>query len=208
VPLWQIPQNFVLAVSFILFMILHPARRKLDAARHASGLRGSVLEPAFQGARFTILPSLPKLEYPHIPNLRTLFAGPILSPELPLSADSFPDYFTFLAGGRTAPINLGSLFKFATQDVRALARGLVTARNLLEERGGLRVLWKLPGVSNYASLLDEELGSEAQRQEWLRIEEWIEPPALALLQHFNLVVSVHHGGASESSSLSPANVQH
>jgi hypothetical protein len=32
----------------------------------------------------------------------------------------------------------------------------------------------------------------------VRVEEWIEPPALAVLQHPNVAVFVHHGGASEA----------
>jgi hypothetical protein len=198
VPLLSIPLNILAAFAFIYTILRHPARRSLDAARKAAGLPGSMLEPAQKDAVCNIHASLEALEYPHVPNPRTVFAGPILSAVPAVSADTYPDLAAFLAQGRTALVNMGSLFKYTPADATAMAEALVAARKELGGSGGLQVLWKLPGAPGFQALLDEHLGPPAQRREWVRVEEWIDPPALAVLQHPNLVVSVHHGGASET----------
>jgi hypothetical protein len=169
----------------------------LDAARKEAGLSGSVLAPFGQDALCSIFASIPEIEYPHVPNPRTVFAGPILTPTLALSAKENPDLAQFLERARTAMINLGSLFKYTADDAAAVATAIADARTRLEPRGGLQVLWKMPGAAAFASMLDAKLGPEDERRNWVRIEEWIDPPALAVLQHPNLVVSVHHGGASK-----------
>jgi hypothetical protein len=178
-------------------MLRHPALRSLDAARKAAGLPGSVAGPAAD-AVYHIHPSLPELEYPHVPNPRTVFAGPILNPVPAVAADTYPDLAAFLAQGRTALVNMGSLFKYTPADTIAMAEALVAARKELAGSGGLQVLWKLPDASSFETLLDKHLGLPAQRRAWVRVEEWIEPPALAVLQHPNVAVFVHHGGASEA----------
>jgi UDP:flavonoid glycosyltransferase YjiC (YdhE family) len=178
-------------------MLRHPARLSLDAARKAAGLPGSVAGPA-ANAVCHIHPSLPELEYPHVPNPRTVFAGPILNPVPVVAADTYPDLAAFLSQGRTVLVNMGSLFKYTSSDTIAMAEALVAARKELAGSGGLQVLWKLPDASGFQTLLDKHLGLPAQRREWVRVEEWIEPPALAVLQHPNVAVFVHHGGASET----------
>jgi hypothetical protein len=134
-----------------------------------------------------------------MPRAHTVFAGPILAPVPPLAVDD-PDaacaeLARFLAAGRTVHVNLGTLFEYMDADVRALARALVTVRRRLRDMGRepVQVLWKLPHKDRFRALLDEELGPE---REGVRIEEWISPPALAVLMHDNVTVSVHHGGAS------------
>jgi hypothetical protein len=196
-PLLSIPLNILVAIAFILTLMVHPARRALDADRKVAGLSGSVLSPPGENAVCIIYASLAELEYPHVPNPRTVFAGPILTPVPPVDADTYPDMAAFLARGRTILINMGTLFKYDTDDVNGVVEGIVAARRELQHKGGLQVLWKLPDISTFEALLDERLGSPTQRQEWVRIEKWINPPALAVLQHPNLVASVHHGGASK-----------
>jgi hypothetical protein len=200
VPLWWIPYNILSALTFILFMVFNPRARAIDAVRKEAGLAGSVLTSLEGGSLGSIVPSLPEIELPHVPLPRTVFAGPILTPVSAITATEHADLAAFLARGRTALINMGSMFLYTTDDVIAVAHAIVDARTRLLGRGGLRVLWKLPGASAFAALLDERLGPTTERREWVRVEEWIDPPALAVLQHPNVVVSVHHGGASEWSS--------
>jgi hypothetical protein len=175
-------------------LLLHPKRRRLDAARNEAGISGSVLSTVGETARMTILASLPELEYPHVPAPRTVFAGPVLTPTTPVSKETYPDIAAFLDGGRTIVINLGSLFSYTERDVCAVVDAIVLARARLQDRGGFQVLWKLRERDQYDQLIQDRLGKDT---EGVRIETWIEPPALAVLQHPNLIVAVHHGGASE-----------
>jgi hypothetical protein len=188
------PVNIVLAIMFIFYMVLHPRRRELDAVRKQVGLPGSVLATIGEGSRGNIHASLAELEYPHVPLPNTVFAGPILAPNQSGSIEAYPEIAVFLDGGRTVLINLGSMFKYNREDVTAIAGAIVAARENLRGRGGFRVIWKLPKFSDFKTLLDEHLGADRAD---INITEWIDPPALAVLQHPNLSVSVHHGGASE-----------
>jgi hypothetical protein len=180
-----------------VFLVFHAARRGLDAARKEAGLSGSVLSSVGKGPEYTICPSLPELEYPHVPLPRTILAGPILTPVPELTVSDHPNLAAFLARGRTAVVNMGSLFQYTADDVTAMASGLRAAHAALQGRGGLQILWKLPGASGFAKLLDEQLEMKHGWQEWMCVQEWINPPMHAVLQHSNVIVSVHHGGASE-----------
>jgi hypothetical protein len=197
IPLLQIPLNILAMLAFGLAVFLQPARRRLDAARKEANLQGSILSAAWENAVCSIYPSLLEIEYPHTPHARTVLAGPILTPVPELSQADYPDLSAFLSRGRTALINMGSLFKYTAEDAAAVAAAIALARSQLDQRGSLQILWKLPGAAAFAAYLDEHLGQQSLRQDWVRIEEWIDPPALAVLQHPNVVVSVHHGGASE-----------
>jgi hypothetical protein len=164
-----------------------------------------VLTPATDDAACILCPSLPELEYPHVPLPRTVFAGPIVAP-MPAVSAADPDpanaeLARFLGRARTVHISLGTLYKYAEADVRALARGLVRAQQRLRELGRERVqaLWKLSHKDRFTEVLEEELGDEHPD---VRIEEWIAPPSLAVLAHSNVVASLHHGGASECPSSS------
>jgi hypothetical protein len=205
VPLLAIPGNVLLALALILNSIFSRFRRNLDRARGEFGLKGSVLTPAAENAACTLCPSLPELEYPHVPRPRQVFAGPIVAPLPALSAgDSDPataELASFLDRARTVHINLGTLYKYTEADVRALARGLARAQRRLHELGRERVqaLWKLPHKNRFAAVLEEELGDKHAD---VRVEEWIAPQSLAVLAHPNIVASVHHGGASEWACLS------
>jgi hypothetical protein len=198
VPLPLVPLNIVYGILFIAMFVANPKRRKLDAARRAAGLPGSVMVPVGEGARLNIHASLAEIEYPHVPRPNTVFAGPILTPVPPLSKADYPDLTEFIEGGpgRTVVLNLGSLFSYSTNDVRAIAEAFVIARKRLADRGGFRMIWKLPGADRFAAILDEILG---EKRNGVRIEEWIDAPALAVLQHPNVAVSVSHGGASRLS---------
>jgi hypothetical protein len=184
----------MIVVITFLTLFLHPRRRHLDAARQAAGLPGSVLAPtAVAGSTMLITPSLPELEYPHIPLSNTLFAGPVLTPEPPLSAEDHPELAAFMDGNRIVHINMGTMFEYTEADVLTIVDAIVDARTRLQDRGGFSVLWKLPGLKTFETLLENRLG---EHRKYVHVEEWIAPRSLAVLQHPNLVVSVHHAGAS------------
>jgi hypothetical protein len=179
----------------VISAVLHRERRALDIARNNIGIPGTVLRPIGNKARAHIHASLMEIEYPHVPRPHTILAGPIFEPDAPVSSMSSPDLSAFLDVGKTVLINLGTLFKYTEKDVSIFVDAISTAHMALQDRGGIRVLWKLPQRDKFSQILDAKLGNNTQE---IRIVEWIEQPSLAVLQHPNLVAFVHHGGASEA----------
>jgi hypothetical protein len=196
--LLDVPANALLMLAFLIFIATCTARGALDRARRAVGLHGTALAPPWDGAECVVCPSLRALEYAHEPLPRTVFAGPILAPEAVVSARDHPALARFLDRGRAAVVNLGSMFAYTPDDVRGIAGAIVAAQRRLHEdgRGSVRVLWKLPRADEHTELLDELLGL---KREDVLIQQWIDAPALAVLQHPNVAVFVHHGGASKPS---------
>jgi hypothetical protein len=195
VPWYLIPLNIAFGITFIGFIIFSSSRKKLDATRNAAGIPGSIFGEMNDGARAIIHASLPEIEYPHLLLEGTVCAGPIFEHVPPIDEVSWPELTRFLDKGKTVLVNLGSIFKYSEKEVEAMAQALVVARERMKDRGGFQALWKLPKAGTFKGVLDKVLGEERGD---ILVQEWIDPPALALLQHPNLVVHVHHGGASKS----------
>jgi hypothetical protein len=122
------------AVAIIL--LVHPERRQVDSARHAVGLDGTTMQlRADKRNAFVLCDSLPELEFPHIPCKNTIFMGPIVTPDPPLSETNYPDLARFLDAGRTVVVNMGSLFQSTNQDAAELADAFVEARVQLAHQG-------------------------------------------------------------------------
>jgi hypothetical protein len=194
VPWHLIPANIGLIICLIFHIVTSPYAKRLNAARNAAGLAGAAVGPMDEGTRVVIHASVPEIEYPHVPGPGTVFAGPIFERVPAISSSDYPELARFLDGGRTVLINLGSIFTYTEEEADAMAAAVVMARERLQDRGGFRVLWKLPKASSFAGVLERHFGKD--REDTL-IQEWIEPMSFAILQHPNLAVSVHHGGASE-----------
>jgi hypothetical protein len=194
VPWRLIPTNIAFMVLYIFILIVSPSRRKLDAARHAAGLQGSFLHSMNEGARACIHAWIPEMEYPHVALERTISVGPIFKHVPPVSSSTYPELTRFLDEGRTVLVNLGSIFQYTNDDVEAIASAISLAREKLQDRLVLRILWKLPRAETFQRILDKHL--EEIRKD-VYIQEWIDAPSLAILQHPNIVAHVHHGGASE-----------
>lgn len=190
VPLARIPKNVALTAVYAYSLLASPNVRAVRVMRNAWGVHCLPLSQL----PFHIIPSVPAMEYPHTPPANAILAGPIVVPTPPLTSADDHDLSAFLARGRTALFNMGSLFVFTLADVAAAADAFIEARRRLLPRGGLQVLWKIPHATSFAALLNDKLLGEDR--ESVRIEEWIGPPALAVLRHPNVVVSIHHGGAS------------
>jgi UDP:flavonoid glycosyltransferase YjiC (YdhE family) len=196
VPPLQILSNVLLNMYMIYKMITSPERKALDAKRQELGLTQSTLRPYGEGAQFVLYSSVPELEFPHVPLDCAIFCGPLLTPEPMLSMADYPDLGRFFDQGRTVYVNLGSLFTYEERDVRAIAEALYEARARLNSRGAIQALWKLPRAKSpqFRTILDEILG---ENRSWIQIKEWVEPNALAVLQHPKVALLVHHGGASK-----------
>ena len=195
VPLHLVLYNILLHFAFIWIVVTHPRVRALGRARSQAGIRGHVMDRSFHKLPFFICSSARELEFPHIPADNVVYPGPILIPVPPLTRESYPKLGEFLDRDRTIIINLGSNFWYSNEDVVSVADAIVDARRCCPTKAKFQVLWKLNGKKAFEVLLLEKLAAEGDA---VRVEEWIEPPTLAVLQHPNVVAFVNHGGASES----------
>ncbi|KAJ3557699.1 hypothetical protein NM688_g1330 [Phlebia brevispora] len=193
VPVRLIPYNIALNISLVRILFTHPKVRALESRRVKAGIRGRIFDRHFEDLPFFICSSVMDMEFPHIPPPNVVFPGPILVPIPPLAADAYPDLAAFLDRKRTIVINLGSNFWYSQEDAAHMAEAIADAQERSEEKGGFQVLWKLNGKKSFQDLLGEKFGKE---HDAVRIEEWIEPPTLALLQHPNVAAFVNHGGAN------------
>ncbi|EKM57054.1 glycosyltransferase family 1 protein [Phanerochaete carnosa HHB-10118-sp] len=193
VPLHLVPYNVALNIAWLRTLQTHPRIRTLETRRAKAGIRGKLLDKPLHALPFMICASVREMEYPHVPGHNVVYAGPILAPAPPLTEAAHPELAHFLARCRTLVVNMGSNFWYTEDDVRAIADAVVLARRRCGDKS-FQVLWKLNGKKAFEALLEERIGKELL--ESVRMEEWIEPPALAVLQHPNVVALVNHGGAN------------
>lgn len=181
-----------LTAVYAYSLLLSAHVRAVRALRHARGIRRTPL----CDLPFHLIPSILNLEFPHKPPNNAILAGPMVVPVPPLNEDGDAFLHTFLNRRRTVLFNMGTLFEFTPADVEAAADAFLQARHRLATSGGMQVLWKLPRAESFGSILDEKLHGEDR--DAILVQEWIGPPSLAVLQHPNIMVSIHHGGASTS----------
>ena len=194
VPAHLILYNVALNLAFWHTLSSHPRIKALEGRRSKAGIQGKILDKPLNDLPFMICASVKEMEYPHVAPPNVVYPGPILVPVPPLSAERYPDLAQFLDRDRTIVINMGSNFWYTTEDVENIASAIVLAWDRCGSQR-FQVLWKLNGRKGFEALLERRLGQELLVA--VRTEEWIEPPALAVLQHPNVVAFVNHGGASE-----------
>jgi hypothetical protein len=59
--------------------------------------------------------------------------------------------------GQNSAVNLGSVFLYTDDEVEAVASGIMAARETLRDRGGFRVLWKLPKAHKFKDILNNNI---------------------------------------------------
>jgi hypothetical protein len=96
---------------------------------------------------------------------------------------------------RTIVFCLGSFFEYDRNDVEAVIDGL---SSVLRTMPDVQVLWKLAEKKAFDDVLQSCV--ESQLSDRLMVVDWIVPPLSVVLQHPNVVLAVHHGGASAFSS--------
>lgn len=188
-----IPYNIALNIAWLRTLTTHPRIRTLETRRAKAGIQGALLDKPLKALPFMVCASVMDMEYPHVAAPNVVYPGPILLPVPPLAPAEHPDLAAFLARGRTIVVNMGSNFWYTEEDVRNVAKAVVMARERCGDKG-FQVLWKLNGKKTFETVLEDCLG---KHRDSVRTEEWIEPPALAVLQHPNVVALVNHGGASK-----------
>lgn len=193
VPWYLIPYNIILSIAIIYRIVSSGSRKSLEAARKEAGVPGSLLATSDKGAEAFLLASMAEMEYPHLPMTKTVYCGPIIRHVPPISPIEYPEIHRFLDQKRTVVLNLGTLFTYNDRDVKAIVSAMGAARRSI--KGGFQLLWKLPHASNFSSIIEDGFGSEKDREETL-VREWLDPPALAILQHPNVACLISHAGAN------------
>lgn len=136
-------------------------------------------------------PSTPATDFPLIFPDNVTLCGPILLPALPIE-QSDPELANWLDQAPTALVNLGTHAKSDEHFVQEMATGM---RVLLDQDTHVQVLWKIKAKGEIQAPLRDILGKEIDSGR-VKIVDWLATEPLALLQHRNVVCSVHHGGAN------------
>ncbi|KAF8551422.1 UDP-Glycosyltransferase/glycogen phosphorylase [Imleria badia] len=189
---WQIPLNIYLFIRLILTSANSVNIKQNQALRKSLGLKKS--EP---GVPF-ICPALPEIDFlfPIIPE-EIVLCGPIIMPFDPLE-ESDPALMKWLDNGPTVLINLGS---HAVANGK-FAREMVSAFRILldyhDKKGGsskIQILWKVKADSDIQKVIDEIVGKEIKEGR-IKVVAWLDAEPVSILQHPNVVCTVHHGGAN------------
>jgi hypothetical protein len=189
-----IPYNIALNVAFLRTLTHHPRVQLLETRRAKAGIQGKLLDKPLKELPFMICASVKEMEYPHVAPSNVVYPGPIVVPVAPLSREKYPDLSGFLDRDRTIVMNMGSNFWYTEEDVVNVADAVALAQKRCKDKS-FQLLWKLNGKKAFETIVEQRL--ERELLDSVRIEEWIEPPALAVLQHPNVVALVNHGGASK-----------
>ena len=144
-----------------------------------------------------ICPALTEIDFPFavIPE-NMLPCGPIVIPFDPLE-ECDPVLTKWLDNGPTVMINLGS---HVVSDEK-LAREMASAFRILldyhDQQGSsnIQVLWKVKASGDIQEVVDEILGKEIKEGR-VKVVAWLEVEPVSILQHLNVVCTVHHGGAN------------
>ena len=193
VPLHLIPYNIGLNIAFLRTLISHPKIKALEQRRSKAGIPGKLLDKPLKELPFMICASVKEMEFPHVPGGNVVYPGPILIPVPPLSGEQYPDLAKFLDRKRTIVINMGSNFWYTPSDVENVAEAIARAQHGLPEKMTFQVLWKLNGKKKYEEMLRTRFSDILEN---VHMEEWLDPPPLAILQHPNVAALVNHGGAN------------
>nr|XP_019051253.1 hypothetical protein I302_01702 [Kwoniella bestiolae CBS 10118]OCF30183.1 hypothetical protein I302_01702 [Kwoniella bestiolae CBS 10118] len=191
VPWYLKPLNTIGFIFFAKWLLKYDPRHKLfNKVRNAAGFKGNL--PLYQpkaslGTNFLCV-SHPKVEIPgKLPEWLTC-CGPILLPVK--SLDTFDmELYKWVMKRPTVLIVLGTHYRTSREFAENM---LISIRILLEKRKDVQVLWKLQKYGHFD--LTESLGED--RDDRLRIVDWLKPDPLAILKTGNVVCFVNHGGSN------------
>lgn len=184
--------NFLIFLSVLRIMLFDTQHKPVLQARAQRGLKGGL--PIITVWRTDIqylTPSIPEIDwpFPRPPNLT--YCGPIVL-DAPHLHEVDPEWHTWIERAPTVLICLGSHFRWGNQAFYGVLQGLIAGLP-----DGVQVIWKYPGLKDQErkEYLENSLKG-AKLLERVRVVEWLEPEPISIVQHRNLVASVHHGGAN------------
>ena len=193
---WQIPLNIYLYIRLIIRMMTSVNFKRMGALRKSLGLENTFAALRDPGVKY-ICPALPEIDFLFsvIPE-ELLLCGPIVLPFDPLE-ESDPGLVKWLDNGPTVLINLGS----HVVSNEKIAREVVGAFRILldyharQESSKIQVLWKVKADEDVHKFIDENIGKEIKEGR-VKVVAWLDAEPVSILQHPNVVCTVHHGGAN------------
>ncbi|KAG7090558.1 hypothetical protein E1B28_009666 [Marasmius oreades] len=217
IPLHLIPANLYVTFRMIYTIATQPHLKAINHLRkELYGLSNPITHEFTLDTPY-ILPSTPETDFPGLlptPNLTC--CGPIVVPSFK-SIDEDDELKTWLEESgrqRTVLINLGSHAVSGVEAVRQIAGGiriLLADRSLSDsEEGGntqVQFLWKLLPDEAIRTALREVI-KEEMKEGVVRVVDWLEVEPRVILEHPNVVCSVHHGGANSFFETIDAGVPH
>ena len=181
-----------MALNFasVLLILTHPDVKELRSYRHSHGLPGKLPISGSSVGRsvHALCFGLPELEFPITLPPNVGLYGPVTLDSVPLSRED--ELTTWLDGGKTIVMSMGTHFYYSEAQVRNTIRGFIAGTSSTDQ-----VLWKLYEKAKFQYILDEELENEPAKERF-RIVGWIDADLGEVMRHENVVAYVHHGGAN------------
>ena len=166
--------------------------KNLIKYRNERGLPGRLpLETSKSRALHIISPGIRELDYPlFIPDTIGLY-GPVVLDTTPVELAD-PELAEWLDRGKTVMMCMGTHYCYTESQVRAVVNGFLGA---VDRDSGIQFFWKLSGKDEFEDLIEELLANPRDRERF-RIVDWIHADPAAVMNHSNVIVSIHHGGAN------------
>ena len=190
IPWLSIPKNAVLNFILTFRLLTNPDFKELLNYRRSHGLLNEFPLGGLSVKRsvHTFCFGIPELDFPiTLPNNVGLY-GPVTLDSNPLSEED--ELTTWLDGGKTIMMAMGTLFLYSEAQVRNTIRAFVAGTSSTDQ-----VFWKLPDRAKFQHILDEELENERVKERF-RIVDWVDADLGEVMRHKNVVVYIHHGGAN------------
>jgi len=162
----------------------------------AHGLNVTALPPAAacSDAPLCIVHSLAEGELPyHVPS-RIKTVGPMVL-SMASAAEQDAELVQWLTRAPTVIINMGSIF---TWDSAYIVEMALVLKQVLKDTN-VQVLWKLqkrPDLSQDEVIAALAPVAKAIEEDRVRVSAWIKADPTALMETGDVVLAVHHGGAS------------
>ncbi|KAG9316542.1 glycosyltransferase family 1 protein [Chiua virens] len=194
---WQIPLNIYLNIRHIIAFVTDANVRPIQALRTSLGLPSDVGFRACSGITH-ICPGLIETDFSYavIPKELRL-CGPIVLPFDPLE-EIDPELKKWLDDRPTVMINLGSHVESDVKFARAVTgaiRILLACHDKERSDRQMQVLWKVKANGDVQRAIDEIVRKEIS-EGTVKVVPWLNVEPVSILQHPNVVCTVHHGGAN------------
>lgn len=193
---WQIPLNVYLNIRLIVRALTSAHMNQFLALRRSLGIT-SAIGTIFRPGMTYICSALAETDFPFaaIPEEIHL-CGPIIVPFDPLE-ESDPVLMKWLDNGPTVMINLGS-HVLADEKIAMEIAGAIRILLVHHEKKGtsrMQVLWKAKASGNIENAIRDVVGQEIEEGR-VKVLAWLSAEPVSILQHPNVVCTVHHGGAN------------
>ena len=170
--------------------------KQMESLRKSLGLRSLFDFKPELGVTY-ISPALTEIDFPFVKIPEAiLLCGPIVMPFDPLEK-SDPALMKWLDNGPTVMINLGSHMVSDEKLAREMSCAFRMLLDYHDKRGSskIQVLWKAKTEGDIHKVIDEIIGKE-MKEGRIKVVAWLDAEPVSILQHPNVVCTVHHGGAN------------